>query len=420
MPTVLLIAPAYPPANLVGSERIIKFEKYLPQSGFNTCVLTTRSLRNLLSDKTKHVYRAFDPGMLYRRIARHPLPERGIAERTHPGFRDWISWFAIPDGHITWLPGALLVGLKAVRLEKVDIIWSSSLPETAHLVAAMLAAVTRKPWVADFRDGWVFESVKPKLRRKSLRRSLEERLERLVVSRADAVVSVSEPITQYFQAAYPQFRQKCFTLSNGFDADDWNDIKPVARDLNRFRIVHTGAFTKSRATNDPRPFFHALASLDLDVRQNIEVLLIGDLTEQEKQCLAALGLEETVRIVGWVTKSDSLAYQLSADLLLLLAGTDKSVATSKLYEYLYARRPILAMSAPDTAAAAIIRETGAGVLVDPLDSNAIAKCLVEFYDRWKRGEPLSHATNIEHYSRKCLTGKLAALLKHVIEEKRRL
>lgn len=437
MPSVLLITAEYPPGPPVGYERITKFEKYLPDFGFHTCVLTTQSHGRSPSDISKHVYRAFEPGQLYRPLARHLLKStqpstlgshaeqrtaqrRGVFEGTIlDSARHWIlDQLAIPDLYITWLPGALLLGLKVMRIEQVDIILSSSPPETVHLVAVCLAAVTNKPWVADFRDGWLFEPLKPILRRDNLRRRVEARLEHLVVSAADAVVSVSQPMTDYFHDTYPASCGKFHTITNGYDPDDWRDITPPSYASSKLRIVHTGAFLRSRSesTRDLKPFLRALKALEPGLREKIEVLLVGELTEQEKGYLDAIGLGDTVRVVGWVSKRESLAYQLSADLLLLIVGSDKSVATSKLYEYLYAGRPILALSAMDTAAAAIIRQTQSGYVVDPADVKAIVDHLTHLFGCWRKGELDVQPVDHERYSRQHLTQQLAEVLNRAIAE----
>jgi glycosyltransferase involved in cell wall biosynthesis len=425
----------YPPGRPVGYERVIKFEKYLPEFGFNTCVLTVRSYGSLPSDEAKHVYRAFELKQLYRHAAPFlfkstrdsildPWAEQHTPRRrkafkgiAFDGIRQWVlDWLAIPDMRVAWMPAAVLLGLSIIHSEHVDAILSSSMPETAHLVAACLAGITQRPWIADFRDGWLFESIKPALRQDCLRRHIEQRLERLVVSGANAVITVSQPITDYFQTAYPAFRAKFHTITNGYDPDDWNSIPPVPRDSGKLRIVYTGAFSISRPTQDPRPFLQALKDLEASVREKIEVLLVGILTNQEKDYLAALGLEGTVHAVGSVSKEESLAYQLSADVLLLIVGTDKSVATSKLFEYLYAGRPILAISTIDTTAAVIVTQTRSGFVVDPKDSQAIASCLTGLFNDWKKKELAVQPINIDCYHRQCLTQQLAGLLNTVITE----
>ena len=407
---VLLISPLYSIRHTVGSARIAKFRKYLPEFGFDTCVLTTQAAER--SDDSS-IYRAFDPGIVYRRSQTSRVQDDDSRVTTRQKLVSWISWLSVPDGHIVWLPAAVIEGWRVIRREGVDAIVSSSPPEASHLVAACLAGITCNPWIADVRDGWAFESVKQKLRQENLRFEIEKYMERQVVKRSDAVVSVTEPITEYFRNTYPQF-QKFQTITNGYDPDDWDNIEPASRDPEKFRIVHTGTLSSRAGTRDLMPVFRAFKLLGLHHREKVEVLLVGETLPHWRQALGELGLGETVKVVGAVSHSESLAYQQSADLLLLVSGEDRSVATSKLYEYLYSRPPVLGICHKDSAGAMIIRQTGAGWIVDPSDPNSIAASLEEIILRWSRSEELPQAAGIERFSRKTLTEDLANVLRRVI------
>ena len=75
----------------------------------------------------------------------------------------------------------------------------------------------------------------------------------------------------------------------------------------------------------------------------------------------------------------SLELQRDSEALLLLIpeadGRGKGVLSGKVFEYLAAERPMLAVVPPDGAAAELIREIGAGVVVAPDDSAAMREAL---------------------------------------------
>jgi glycosyltransferase involved in cell wall biosynthesis len=407
---------------------VTKFQKYLPEFGFQTCILTTQLYGTLPTDKQNRVYRAFEPATLYRPLLNHLFQRKKVVPYSHRDqryegtrsnkLRNWIRYhLAIPDRGIVWFPAAVLMGLNIIQKENVDIVVSSSPVETTHLVAWVLAKKTGKPWVADFRDGWLYDSLKLEIRHESLRKHVERLLESKVVRNSQAITTVSQPITDYFRSQYPAHADKCHTITNGYDPDDWQNISSLPRHNTRFRIVHAGSFARSRSLRDPRPFFQALALLDKTVLSQTEFILIGALTAEEEKFLSTLPLGETVRVEGQVTKEESLTFQLSADLLLLVVGEEKSVATTKLYEYLYANRPILAVSDEDTAAAQIVRQTGTGFIVDPRDSQAIASSIQSLYSLWQKGELTGHASNINAYHRRSLTQNLVGILNTILENK---
>ncbi len=435
MTKVLLITPEYPPGGAVGAARTVAFEKYLPEFGFQTAVLTLRSAGALPTDSERHVYRAPDAGSLYLPLTRRFLPaSRHYATQSAPGNasglrralagglsrlrRLMLEWMA-PDLQITWLPGALWMGWRAIQRERPALLYSSSPPETAHLVAGLLAGQARLPWVADFRDGWLFESLKPALRRAGWRRQLETRLEGWAVRRAAAIVAVSAPITDYFRAAYSdEATHKFHSLPNGYDPPDWTAVTPAPRPPGRMRWVHTGAFGMSGATRRPDAFLQALACLPVECRRSLEVVFVGKLTEEEKRLISRADAGDCLHCVGPVSKTESLGYQLSADALLLIAGQDKSVTTSKLYEYLYARRPILALAAPDGAAGQIVSQTEAGEVVPPIDVEAIALAVRRWMERWQTGQLRVQPRGLEQYERRVLTRQLAEIFTGVLSQAR--
>jgi glycosyltransferase involved in cell wall biosynthesis len=417
--SVLLIGP-YPPDGGVGCERILKFQKYLPEFGYQPYILTFGSDQALANDELKGVFRAFEPRQLYRPLVlswrkssyqKQSVYRGGLLDDTPvAGLRQWIldRWI-IPDSRIGGLLPAIVLGHKVIRTKNVKVIFSSSLPETSHLVALALKLLTGVRWVADFRDGWIFESLKPALRRPTLRLAIEKFLERSVISRADAVVSVTQPTTDYFAATYPSGK-KYHTISNGYDPVDWQDLPLVEKDKSKFTLVYTGTLSLSSFSRTAFHLFHALKNLPLSISAQFELVLVGQLTLEEQWQLEYLQLASLVRVVGPVKRSLSLAYQRSADALLLIIGFDRSVATSKLYEYLYGRLPILALSGVDTAGADTIRKTNSGVVINPLDTEGITECLINWHSQWRTGKLICESHDIEQYERRQLTSQLVRVM----------
>jgi len=403
---------------------VLKFQKYLPEFGFRASVLAGRLTGCHADDAQRGVYRAGEPALVYRPLLRALLsagrsrgPSDGQARISEGSVlrpvRDLLlEWVVIPDLQVAWLPWAVRRGLQVLRRARADAIVSSSGPVTNHLVGALLSAATKIPLVADFRDGWLFEPLAAFLRENRLRRRLDGRLEAWVVSRAARVVTVSEPLTEDFRRRYG-LAERAVTIPNGYDPDEWAEVVPAPRGGDRLRLVHCGAFARSRATLDPKPFLAGLASLPREVRARLEVLLVGGLSDAEARAVSELDLGDAVRILPPVTRRESLGYQLSADVLLLVAGHERSVATSKLYEYLYARHPVLAVGHPEVAACRIVRETGAGVVAPP-EREAVRAVLLNLFDLWSRGGLDRYGRgDIRPYDRRQLAGRLAGVLEAV-------
>jgi glycosyltransferase involved in cell wall biosynthesis len=149
---------------------------------------------------------------------------------------------------------------------------------------------------------------------------------------------------------------------------------PGAAESREKRIVLTGRFSGVRGSN-PDAFLRALAL----VRNErgvppLRLVLAGPLLEADRALIAATGSEAFVSHVGIVERGAAIAMQRSADALLLITSRNTSEATGKLFEYIGASRPVLAL-AEGNEAAHIVDETGIGVTVPPDDVDAIAAAL---------------------------------------------
>ena len=260
---------------------------------------------------------------------------------------------------------------------------TTSPPESAHLVGR---AVQRAgaAWVADLRDAWTFEPLRPPFPTK-LQRRADERMERRLLSSADAVVAVSRPVVDDLG------RREIadgILVPNGWDADaiappaaggDFPDpAEPVAEllDPGRVSLVYTGRF--GSYGRDPRPLIEALRSLaaaDPETAGRLELVIAGPVTDEEKELFADGFGPAQVQLVGSLPRERALALQGAADALLLIAQSARTqLPNFKLFEYLAAGRPILAL-ADGTEAGRIVTETGAGEAVRADDPAAIEAAL---------------------------------------------
>jgi glycosyltransferase involved in cell wall biosynthesis len=111
------------------------------------------------------------------------------------------------------------------------------------------------------------------------------------------------------------------------------------------------------------------------VAGKLQLHFVGKLSAAEQAVLAPLAGAGIVRLWGHQPRARALGFQQRADVLLLVTVPDQaSIVTGKLFEYLAARKPILALTR-GTEAARIVRESNAGVVVAPDDQEAIARAL---------------------------------------------
>jgi glycosyltransferase involved in cell wall biosynthesis len=323
-----------------------------------------------------------------------------------------VASAVVPDlGLVTWLPFALPRARSLVRRRRFDCIVTTSPPQSGHLIGLALRD-KGIPWVAELRDGWTFEPPRDPWPLRS-QHSLDAWLERIVVTRADVVVAVTEPIAKDLEARYEVDAE---LITNGFDPDESTADRDGADPLlapDRHSFVHTGRMGLARVT--PRPLLEAVRVLRREHREvadRVEIVFAGSLTDDEKILLAAPDLDGTVRAAGWVERPRALRLQRAADTLLLLTegSSRRSVATGKLYEYLLARRPVLVLG-EETEAARIVAKTGTGLATSAADPRAIAGALERFV--LGEGLPEQHDEAIERYSWAHLAEQYSELIRRI-------
>jgi glycosyltransferase involved in cell wall biosynthesis len=381
---VLIVSLYFPPAGGGGVQRPLKFATHLPELGIETHVLAP--------DDPKWVHRDDElqpPTQAWIHRARYVGPQgRRPAEELHGSSgadRLWLQAglfgrrLLVPDENVGWTLTAIPAAVRLVRREGIDAVLTTSPPGSVHVVGAAVQRFTGARWVADLRDSLLAH---PHRRADSAALKAKEgtrrAVARLVARRADAISAASEAIAEETRSLGP--RASVVTIENGCDFDDFAGLEHHAS--SRFRITHAGSFFGRR---DPRPFLTAFAESGLDAVARF----VGDFRSADREWAETLELGDRLELHEFGSRRRALELQRDSEALLLLIpeadGRGKGVLSGKVFEYLAAERPILAAVPPDGAAAALIRETGAGVVASPDDPQAIGEALRSLHERWRTG-----------------------------------
>ncbi len=412
---VLLVSLYFPPAGGGGVQRPLKLATHLPELGIETHVLAPDDPRWIHRDDElplppgATVHRARYLGPRGRKLAEELHGVTGLSRQVVRA-RALGRRLLVPDENVSWNATAIPAAVRLARRRRIDVVITTSPPASVHLVGAAVAKATGARWVADLRDSLVAHPHRRAERR--LVRAKEKTAEwvaRLVAQSADGIVAVSDAIADEARALSP--KGPVTTIANGSDFDDFEGIE--YRPGERFRITHTGSFFGRR---DPRPFLTALADSELDV----EARFLGDFRSADRVWAEELDLGDRLRLLPYAPRRESLELQRDSDALLLLipaaGGRGRGVLSGKVFEYLAAERPILAVVPPDGAAAGLIRETGAGVVVAPDDVEGIREALAQLEGSWRAGKlngtPLS-AEWRKRLSRRTRSEEYAAFLEQV-------
>ena len=416
---LLMLPYYYPPADHAGTRRMTAFARYLPEVGYRPIILTTNIRGSTPSDAAQYIFRAGEISSLlarpYRALRLRRVPQQQRGNVAAIAADSWVSRMLmaclIPDLHVTWYPLAVRQGLRLLRSRPIKLLFSSSPPATSHLVALRLKRLTGLPWVADFRDGWMFEPPNPVPFNSRIRTRIEYALERQVVLSADRIVTVNQTIADDLARRYPATAGRIEVITNGYDPADVAQMPTRVARSARMRLVYTGSLALSRTGTSISGLLAALRGLreaQPALADEIELVFVGKLTDAEQRRIAETGLGDQVSMTGRLSHQDALRYQAEADALLLITVSgDSSVTTSKLFEYLASGRPILGLTGRSPAAE-IIRDLDAGVVVDPDDVPGIRAALGDLHRRWRADDlPTRHDPRVTRFSRPHLTADLA-------------
>ena len=413
---VLLVSLYYPPAGGGGVQRTLKTATHLPALGIETHVLAPDDPKWVHRDDELEpptqawVHRARYLGPRGRRPADELHGTSGL-ERLGVQTRLFGRRLLVPDENVPWNLTAIPAAIRIARREGIDVVLTTSPPSSVHFVGAAVKRATGARWVADLRDSLVAHPHRRAERRLvRIKEQGERGVAALVARYADAVVAAAEAIADEARTLEP--RGPVVTIANGSDFDDFAGLEHHPSE--RFRITHTGSFFGRR---DPRPFLTALADSKLDVVARF----VGDFRPADREWAEELGLGDRLELIPYVPRRRSLELQRDSEALLLLipeaGGRGRGVLSGKVFEYLAAERPVLAVVPPDGAAAELVRETGAGVIAPPDDVPAIREALEGLHTRWRAGDldgtPLDAKTR-RRLARETRVEELADLLRSLV------
>jgi glycosyltransferase involved in cell wall biosynthesis len=409
--SILLVAQLSPPSTLVAARRVAGLTKYLSRLGYRITVLTSAVSGEGEIDGAAAIVRTPDliaTRLNWRRKHFDALGGRAAGTYNRPSR---LEAAVVPDiAAFSWLPFARRRALALQRQGGFDCVITSSPPQSAHLVGLSLKR-RGIPWIAELRDGWIFEPPRASWPL-GIQRRVDSALEEFALRRASAAVAVTVPIVEDLRARYPI---PIRLITNGFDPEDGDDDgdDPLV-DRDRFSLVHTGRMAIARST--PAPLLEAVRLLQSsapELAARLEIIFAGPLSADEAEQLERPDVAGIVRTVGALRRPHALQLQREADALLVITegSTRRSVATGKLFEYLGAGRPILVLG-EDTEAARIVADAGAGFATSADDAEKIAAALRRLLET----EPISGADReaVQRYAYPKLADDYAQLIEDVI------
>jgi len=391
----------YPPANNGAVRRNLALAGGLQRLGWDVTVVTAWPGPDAAGPEPERgpggerVVRAVDPRFRWfpppSPQANDSAPAPGGLGRFMPQrFKDLVwDYCMVPDEARFWFSAARAALADAMRGDRDPVLMTCSGPETAHLIGASLKEAARRRgrelfWVADFADGWCWETLKRALQRVPYRRSLEARLEGRCVRSADLVTGTVPALLDDLGRRHRLDEDRRLLVSNGYDGAAVRAVAPRDKPAGTFRIAYTGRLSLSDRQVRIEPFVEGLlraVEADPEFAAALETVWMGEFAPEEHA-----QFERLKERVGCVIEPirpwhESVALQKSADVLLLvISGARPATETTKLPEYLSTGGSVLVLAEPGAAAAELVTRSGAGVAADPRDPAGIAEALRRLWE----------------------------------------
>lgn len=431
---LLLVTTSFPPTGGPGVQRNLKFCKYWPEFGWKPFVLTTKEIHFPLKDYTLlcelseevEIVRTetFDPRRIFFTLKKFfgksknagkdsdtpkvKNAESSIVFRTYKFIQ---RWFFIPDVGILWLPFAVFTGAKTVRRENIDVVVASCPGASNIIIARIIAAISRKKWVIDFRDGWIDYPYHEYPTKVHL--WLNQYLEKKYLTKADKFITYGTFLTNKLVDRYNLSRDKFIEIPNGFDPDDFTKAKVIPKpDEDKFHIVHSGNIYSHRK----EPFENlvkAFLEINPSTRNKVVFDLIGSCYDGAQEWIEDLGLKSNFNFLGYMNHGDALNYLKRGDAtLILLPVGDFAAFTGKVFEYIALGKFIMEIGEPEGSCGRLLEDImPAKAVAYPTNVEEIKEVLLNVLKH--EGFNLSDSTRTK-FSRKSQARQFSAVINNIV------
>jgi hypothetical protein len=390
-PVLALLAYYYPPLAGVASERAAALARHLPDHGWDPVVVTARSgfyhrALTATADDAR-VVRTLNPELsrvlrqLYRRqlsaedsAVVEPTATGSVGGRARRLVRDWLY---VPDAQVGWIPFAARAAHQLAATHRA-VLYSTSVPFSAHIAALAAAARTGRPWIAEFRDPWA-TSKSPARSPAPRRRDLDRALEGLVLRRADHVVVTSRATRAEFLSIHPDLNpDRISVVTNGFEPSPEAPLPPADAPMS---LLYAGSVAPGE---DVRAVGAQLDAVHARNPGRVRLRVLGP----SAPWVEGIGERPWLELGGVVSPMQARAAMAESSALLLIQAHPayRDIIPGKLFEYIGSRRPVVAICPPGIETEQLLSEHADARLVAPNQNGDLASAVERLLREHTAGE----------------------------------
>jgi glycosyltransferase involved in cell wall biosynthesis len=384
MRRVLMVCPFFVPSAGVATKRPLRFVRNLRSFGWEPIVLTVEGSAGEGTDEGQErllpedliVKRSYaGPSWeLWRRLEVYKASVAGLGgqvKATSPqqvkrmkALTDLTFLLTPVDRFLPYAYGASREIVRLCDEQQIDLVYVTASPFSAMLAGIWAKQKTGLPLLFDMRDPWTLSPLSF-VKKPAILQAVEHRLERLCLTRAERVIFNTARCADAYRALYPSMQQKFFHMHNGFDQTQFlpAPTAPIIEET----IVHFGNFFHQRSVGSVLRAAQRFPG--------VRLVVYGRFRDEDLALASSLGMAERMEQRKPVTYEQSMQELSKAGVLLLLQPetTDLQIP-AKLFDYLCAKRPILAL-ANNPEISKILQETNTGIAVSNSSEDEIGSAL---------------------------------------------
>jgi len=425
---ILIITYYWPPAGGPGVQRWLKFAKYLPDFGWNPVIYTPENPsyplvdESLLKDVPQNIEmvktKIWEPYQLAEKLNKSNKKFKagqfdvGKNQSWKSRLSIWVRGnFFIPDARVFWVKPSIKFLEQYLKENKIDVVVTSGPPHSMHLIGLGLKKkLPGLKWIADFRDPWTEISYYKHLKLTKSSDRKHRLLESAVFKTADITLATSYTDAENFRKA----GANSVCITNGFDETDGQKTENTDKTRSeKFTLSYIGVLEQLR---NPENLWTALTELvkeNPEFAQNFTLKFAGRVDDKALQALESGVLKNHILNLGYLPHHKAVEEMQKSSLLLITNFPDESskgIIPGKIFEYLASGKQIISFGPEGADVSRILNETKAGKHFSYQDSKAVKSFILEKFELWKQGNLFDNTQNIEQFSRRNLTGKLAEIL----------
>ncbi|SHE85651.1 glycosyl transferase family 1 [Chryseobacterium sp. OV279] len=427
---ILIITYYWPPAGGPGVQRWLKFAKYLPESGWSPVIYTPENPsyplldESLLKDVPQNIEivktKIWEPYQLAEKLNKSNKKFKagqfdvGKNQNWKSRLSIWVRGnFFIPDARVFWVKPSIKFLEQYLKENKIDVVVTSGPPHSLHMIG--LGLKKKFPdlkWIADFRDPWTEISYYKHLKLTKSSDNKHRQLESAVFKTADITLATSYTDAENFRKA----GANAVCITNGFDESDASS-SPIetanGQNSKSFTLSYIGVLEQLRNPENLWKVLDELVKENKEFADHFTLKFAGRVDDKILQSIEDSSLKNHILNLGYISHDKAVEEMANSNLLLITNfpnESSKGIIPGKIFEYLATGKQIISFGPGEADVSRILEETASGKHFSYEDSKAVKDFILEKYELWKKGDLLENTQNIEQFSRRNLTKKLAEIL----------